>query len=154
MPKDIDVKSDVSIKPMQQVKVEGIVIGQISQIVNGSIYVISPVTPNGLPLKAVSLVPAATLEAGQSVGLMFVEGNVTQPTIIGKMHVETSNKSELIVKTDHESISLQHDREINFKCGKAKLTLTADGRVDISGEYVISTARTTNRIAGASVKIN
>lgn len=153
MPKDIDVKRDTAISPLQE-NVQGIVVGQITQILDGAVYVTSPVNPNGLPQKAVSMVPITTLKAGQNVGLMFVEGDATRPTIIGQMHVGLSDKTELVVHADHERISLQHDREITLQCGKAKLTLTADGRVDISGDYLISTARTTNRIAGASVKIN
>lgn len=153
MPKDIEFNEDATIKPAQ-LTVQGIVVGQIDSVLGNIVYVRSPVSLGAMPQQAMSMVPPDTLSVGQSVGLMFAEGDVTRPTIIGPMHTDAPVPSTLVVQSDNESITLEHDREISLRCGKAKLTLTADGRVDISGDYVISTARTTNRIAGASVKIN
>ena len=51
-------------------------------------------------------------------------------------------------------LHLENDKEIVLRCGKAKVALRADGRIEIIGGYLISRARKVNKIMGGSVQIN
>jgi uncharacterized protein (DUF2345 family) len=58
------------------------------------------------------------------------------------------------VTADGKSVTVVAENEITLKCGRASITLRKDGRIVISGDYVISRARGTHRIRGGSVQIN
>lgn len=53
-----------------------------------------------------------------------------------------------------DGIKVRAKEEIQFRCGKASLTLRKDGAVVIRGDKVISRAAKNNRITGGSVQIN
>ena len=44
--------------------------------------------------------------------------------------------------------------ELVFRCGKASVTLRADGRVTIRGTHVVSASSGPNKIKGASIALN
>lgn len=52
------------------------------------------------------------------------------------------------------SIDLEGLDELVLHCGKASITLHKDGRVVIQGTYVETRSSGTNRIKGATVKLN
>jgi hypothetical protein len=55
---------------------------------------------------------------------------------------------------DRQRIILDARQEVVLRCGKACIRLTADGKVEVQGADVVSSARRTNRIRGGAVKIN
>jgi hypothetical protein len=61
---------------------------------------------------------------------------------------------ELEVIVDGETLQLTAERQIELRCGKASLLLRADGRVILSGTYVVSTSRGPNKIKGATIALN
>jgi len=60
----------------------------------------------------------------------------------------------LEVEADGERVRLTAQREIVLRCGKASITLTAEGRILLKGVELVSSASGPNRIKGSSVKIN
>jgi uncharacterized protein (DUF2345 family) len=60
----------------------------------------------------------------------------------------------LEIDADGERIVLEAKKEIVLRCGKASITLTADGRIVHKGVELVSSASETNRIKGSRVKIN
>ena len=46
------------------------------------------------------------------------------------------------------------DRDLTLVCGKAKLTLRFDGRIELNGTNILSASRGPHRIKGATVAIN
>jgi hypothetical protein len=60
----------------------------------------------------------------------------------------------ITVSADGEEIEIRAKRRIVLSCGKASITLTASGKVLISGEFVSSQATGVNRIMGGSVRLN
>jgi hypothetical protein len=58
------------------------------------------------------------------------------------------------ITADGEKLVFEANREVTLKCGKASITLTADGRVTIRGTQVLSRADGPNRIQGGSVQLN
>ena len=61
---------------------------------------------------------------------------------------------ELEVVVDGETLQLKAERQIELRCGKASLLLRADGRVVLSGTYVVSTSRGPNKVRGATISLN
>lgn len=53
-----------------------------------------------------------------------------------------------------ERVVLEAQKELVLRCGKASLTLTADGKIILKGANVLSTSSGPQRIRGASVSIN
>ena len=58
------------------------------------------------------------------------------------------------VEADGEKLVLEARREVTLRCGKASITMTADGRVTIRGTQVLSRSDGPNRVQGASVQLN
>lgn len=58
------------------------------------------------------------------------------------------------ILVDGRRIAGEDAREIVLRCGKASLTLTADGAVIVRGARVVSRSSGVNKIKGASVEIN
>lgn len=55
----------------------------------------------------------------------------------------------------HEKrLVLEADEEILLRVGEASIRITADGKVVVRGEHVLTRAKGTNRIKGGSVAIN
>lgn len=53
-----------------------------------------------------------------------------------------------------ERLLIEARREMTLRCGKASITMTADGRVTIRGTPVLSRSDGPNRVQGASVQLN
>lgn len=72
-----------------------------------------------------------------------------QPLILGLIQPPLPE-----VEVDGEELVLEARREMTLRCGKASITMTADGRVTIRGTQVLSRSDGANRVQGASVQLN
>jgi hypothetical protein len=122
----------------------------------------------GRPLAARSTGAVDTETIGSAVALLFENGDLARPIIVGVVQQapissdETKNlpilpgKPALKVEStaDGERVTLTAEREIEFRCGKASITLTRAGKVLIRGAYLLSRSSGVNRIKGGSVQIN
>jgi hypothetical protein len=102
------------------------------------------------------LVKAARLNQRALAALVENSG----PVLLGLLreHIEgrarDDHSEELEVVVDGEKLALRAKRQIELRCGKASLVLRADGRVVLSGTYVVSTSRGPNKIMGATIALN
>jgi hypothetical protein len=76
-----------------------------------------------------------------------------RPVILGRAHERRPAGRTEAVK-DGERIVIQADREVELRCGEARIVLTRAGKVLIRGTYVVSRSRGANKIKGAVVDIN
>ena len=144
-----------------------VVIGRLAGFTeDGAPLVDFPGNPFREPLPALSTARADASTVGRDVALLFADGDVTQPVLIGL--IQSSAKENIrLAKTfdgderekseaglDSERMVLTAEREITLKCGKASLTLTRAGKVLIRGVYLVSRSSGVNRIKGGSVQIN
>jgi hypothetical protein len=53
-----------------------------------------------------------------------------------------------------EVLEFTAEREIVFRCGKASITLTCEGKVIVRGTHIVSRSSGVNRIKGAYVELN
>jgi hypothetical protein len=96
----------------------------------------------------------AAVAQSSEVLVTFVGNDRTRPMILGFVaEVPPSSEAEH-AEAAPDVIKVRANEEIQFRCGKASLTLRRDGAVIVRGEKVISRAAKNNRITGGSVQIN
>ena len=98
------------------------------------------------PPFAASLVPVAAASVGRLAAVTMMDD---LPLILGLIQPPLPE-----VEADGEKLVLEARREMTLRCGKASITMTADGRVTIRGTQVLSRSDGPNRVQGASVQLN
>ena len=103
-------------------------------------------------------------DAGREVVLMFENGAIDAPLILGLIAKPAAQHSEQKapnepgrpdkVEVDGRTLLLTAEKEIVLRCGDASITLTRAGKIIIRGTYVLSRSSGTNRIKGGNVLIN
>jgi hypothetical protein len=115
-----------------------------------------PGGPEGATL-ALSLVPVHATDVGRQVALSFPNSS-SQPLVLGLVWVgnkqRVSDARGLLAEIDGEQAELTAKESIVLRCGKASITLTSDGQILLRGAYISSHSTGTQRIKGASVRIN
>ena len=132
------------------------------------------------PIPAISTIEFSSRQIGRQVALLFAEGNLSKPVIMGLIHsaldvmlenfevvVEEENKEETSSSNDNAKTSVMEDvlldgkrivlegkEEVVLKCGEASITLTKAGKILIRGKYLLNRSTGVNRIMGGSVQVN
>lgn len=144
----------------QQEKVDGIIIGLFVGINDaGEALVAFADNPKETAMTARSTVGISGTDIGREVALMFENGDLKRPLIIGFIQhpgqeQNEKQKEEVRASIDDEEIVLSAKRNITLKCGKSSITLTKAGKILIRGNYLLSRSSGVNRIKGGSVQIN
>lgn len=97
--------------------------------------------------------------------LVFENGDAASPIIIGVVNdrLLTTAEEQVLVESDKrpanivvdgKMVTFDAEKEIFLRCGKASITLRADGKIVVKGTQLISRASVTNKIKGGSVSIN
>lgn len=105
---------------------------------------------DGALVKAARLMQRALVARTENLGSVLI-GFVRERV---DARVRDAGPGDLEVVVDGETLNLRADRQIELRCGKASLLLRADGRVILSGTYVVSTSRGPNKIKGATIALN
>jgi len=138
-------------------RVDGVLIGWLAGIDDhGTPMVMVPELLPG-PRPAVSLCPLTADHVGAQCAVMFGDGHLGSPILMGMLHhnvLALSHTGEAQVQDDGRSLRIEHAKEIALHCGKASLRLTRDGRIELRGTTLISHSSGLNRVRGASVKLN
>jgi len=128
------------------------------------------------PLVAVSTLGITRDMIGRQVALLFANGNLDSPVIMGLIHsplnalINTYENTEEIVEEeaadtsseniiddvliDGKRVILEGKEEIVLKCGDSSITLTKAGKILIRGKYLLNRSSGVNRIMGGSVQVN
>ncbi len=132
-----------------------VVLGHLLEVQTGQPPRVAwPLGPSeGVP--AHSLVPLSPENTGAQVALS-IGGALGQPLILGLVWNPAQEHEEAASDVDPspEHVELSAQEQLTLRCGKASLTLTADGQVLLHGSYIGSHATGTQRIKGAAVRIN
>jgi hypothetical protein len=101
----------------------------------------------------------APADVGCSVALLFEDGNLARPVVIGRiLHPERDpvaapQRAPADAQSD-ERVELAAAREIVLRCGRASITLTRAGKILLRGAYIFSRSTGVNKIKGGSVQLN
>jgi len=143
-------------------QINGVVVGQLKDINDqGQPLVDFSSNPSLNPVQARSTVQLDQSHLGQDMVLMFEQGDLGKPIIMGVMQKsgvspgqEPKHGKTVQVDLDNERLTFTAKKEIVFKCGKASITLTKAGKILIRGSYLLSRSSGVNRVKGGSVQIN
>jgi hypothetical protein len=125
-----------------------------------------PLRTFSTPVEARSCVTLSADRIGQDVLMLFAFGDIDQPVIVGLLQGDRASCSStrrsaagasllhIDVDADGERIVITARNEIVLRCGQARLTLTREGKVLLTGTYVSSRSSGVNRIKGGVVEIN
>jgi hypothetical protein len=117
----------------------------------------------GLPHEVVAAgttVPLLRQHIGSTVVVLFDQGDVRRPIIVGVLQKQHSALIAAVpeplvsAQVDDQRVVLTAEREIVLRCGEASITLTRAGKVLIRGSYVLTSSSGYNKIKGAAVDIN
>jgi hypothetical protein len=96
--------------------------------------------------------------------LVFEHGDLAQPIIVGLMesvlpaaweqHGSVQKNSSRHALVDGRRVTIRGNDEVTLVCGKASITLTKNGRINLRAVEITSRASGANKIRGASVNIN
>ncbi len=100
--------------------------------------------------------PDWTRCVGLRVLLTFVDGDESKPVITGLLDapdvVPAAPSEALASAVSTERIEAKD--ELVLQCGKARISLRADGRIVIKGGYLLTRSTGLNKIKGASIQLN
>lgn len=137
-------------------KVAGIAIGVI-QAFNPQGNALLAIPALGIEgVTAQTMLPLDATQLGREVAIGFVDGNPTQPIVLGLI-IQPSRPTISAVpelKIDGERVIIQAESELELRCGEAAILLTSDGNIQIRGTYITSHASATQRILGGAVSVN
>jgi len=158
---------------LEKAESESSCVGQIVQITEqGEALVDYPGNPKG-PVKARLVIDALSLPHNPADGsipvlLFFEKSDPALPIIVGIIRetlyppppprpleevispIERPRK----VTIDDRKMVLDAKEEIVFRCGKSCVKLRKDGKIIVKGVQIVSRASGTNKIKGASIRIN
>ncbi len=86
---------------------------------------------------------------GLRVVLGHVGGDEQRPVVLGLLDAPPKTRA----KTP-ETLHVESKRELVIECGKSKIAMRADGRIEIRGGHLISRSSGPNKVKGGSVHIN
>lgn len=121
--------------------------------------VLYPGQPGIAAVRARTVVDLRGPHIGQPVVLMFEDGDVARPIVMGVIRQAEGwplgeAPAQVQVDADGERLVVSARQEMVLRCGKASITLTRAGKVLIQGSYVSSRSTGVNRIKGGSVQLN
>jgi uncharacterized protein DUF6484 len=106
--------------------------------------------------RARTIVALGTSAVGREVLVCF-SGSVRTPVVIGVVRAAgdpVASEPALDLLVNRRRLVLSADEEVVIRCGQARITLTAGGKIVVEGADLVSSAKRINRIRGGAVRIN
>ncbi|GAA2871417.1 hypothetical protein GGQ99_001032 [Aminobacter niigataensis] len=135
-------------------RIDGVVIGMFLGFDGEAPLVVFPGNAKETAVRARSLTAMSSDMIGAEVALLFEDGNVGRPLIVGRI-IDPARKAQAPqVIRDGELVRIVAEERLELRCGKATIIMEKDGHITIRGTYVTSHASAANRIRGGSVNLN
>jgi uncharacterized protein DUF6484 len=110
-------------------------------------------------VRARSVMDLYNRHVGREVILIVEPERPNEPIVIGVLQdagdsAATADLGPLELSVDGERVIVSAATELVLRCGKSRLTLRSDGRIEVTGETIVSRATGAHRIQGGSVQLN
>lgn len=135
-------------------RIDGVVIGMFLGFDGEAPLVVFPGNAKETAVRARSLTAMSSDMIGAEVALLFEDGNVGRPLIVGRIVEPARVASAPQVVRDGDLVRIVAEERMELRCGKATIIMEKDGHITIRGTYVTSHASAANRIRGGSVNLN
>jgi Domain of unknown function (DUF6484) len=121
--------------------------------------VVHPESDTSVALRARSVVELQDVHVGRQVLLAFLQGDPSSPVVVGVLTGQPVVPSgdlagAVALEADGQRVVVSAQHELVLRCGKSRLVLRSDGRIELRGETVTTHATRANRIRGGSVELN
>ena len=138
-------------KTMQRtMQAPGVTLAEITGVANDGQPLVQGGERRTAALVAMTAPPADWRSCvGMQAVLSFVDADLSRPVILGVVGMPAATATPL-----PRTLRVAAGDELVIECGKSKIWLRADGRIEIRGEHVISRSSGPNKIKGATVHIN
>lgn len=134
--------------------VDGVVIGLVLGFQDACPLVVFPGNLSEQAIVARSLVRLSAEDVGREVALLFEDGALGRPLIVGRLVEPVRDDAAPVVVADGQMLRLVAKERIELRVGKASLILEADGHITLRGTDLVSHASRSNRIRGGSINLN
>jgi hypothetical protein len=134
-------------------RVNGVVVGVYMGFRDCTPLVVFPGNRMDVAVPARTTVPLDGVRIGAQVALMFEDGNIDRPLIMGQILPSALVQPE-VHEEDERRLVLKAEEAIEIRVGRASIVMHADGRIAIRGARIVSEASGPNRIRGGSVHLN
>lgn len=135
-------------------RTEGVVIGMLLGFDDGRPLVVYPSNPKDHALPARSLARLSAQDVGCEVALMFEDGALDRPLIVGRIVDPVREDGETAIIRDGEMQKITAQERIELRVGKSVIIMEKDGHITIRGTHLVSHASGSNHIRGGSVNLN
>ncbi len=135
-------------------RIEGVAIGLLMGFENKQPMVVFPSNVKDHAIPARSLAVLSHEDISKEVALLFEDGDVTRPLVVGRIVEPALNEDSPSVVRDGELVKVTATEQLELRCGKASIIMKKTGHITVRGTYVTSHASASNRIRGGSVNLN
>jgi hypothetical protein len=139
----------------------GIVVGELIGITDDgrTPLVMYPGQPGPAAIAARSALDVHGAHIGRQVVLMFEAADPAKPIVMGILREGRDSALQhapgyVEVDRDGERLIVSAQEQLVFRCGKASITLTKEGKVLIQGKFVSTRSSGVLRLKGGSVQLN
>lgn len=151
------------------VRIEGPRVGRVVAFTRGEVRVELDGNRRGpLACRVSAAIDDAALERAarerQEALLLFEGGDPARPVLVAVLRSATPMidavlagplpAAQKVARVDGRRVELEGREEVVLRCGKASLTLRADGKVVLRGVNVVTQADAVQKIRGGKVEIN
>ncbi len=167
-----------SLTPLANIAPGEIIIGTLVSVdKQGAPQVDFPGNVTEQALVAMTTLSITKTLIGRQVALLFANGDIQSPVIMGIIHSPLQDMLESFEQTqiaepenkkielesnlnvddvliDGKKITFEAREQIVLKCGESSITLTKAGKILIRGKYLLNRSTGVNRIMGGSVQVN
>jgi len=135
-------------------RIDGVAIGLLLTFENNKPMVVFAGNEKDHAIAARATVALGSADIGKEVALLFEDGNIERPLIVGRIIDPVRVEDATSVIRDGELVRVTADEQLELRCGKASIVMKKTGHITIRGTYVTSHASASNRIRGGSVNLN
>lgn len=135
-------------------RIEGVAIGLLMGFEDKKPMVVFPGNVKDHAIPARSIAALTGDDISREVALLFEDGDIERPLIVGRIVEPARVEDEPSVIRDGELVKVTADEKLELRCGKASIVMKKTGHITIRGTYVTSHASASNRIRGGSVNLN
>lgn len=114
---------------------------------------------SGRAVRARSLIDLNSRHIGAEVAIAFEGGDEARPIIMGVLQDHPGwplddVPGQVDIEADGTRLVVSARQALVLRCGASSITLTADGRIEVRGDRILTQAVRANRIRGGSVELN
>ncbi len=111
----------------------------------------------GLPLT--DEVVVAAVQAQRRALVIRPDNQPSQPVLVALLREGISTEARDKVgsertRIDGQAVAIDAQQSLELNCGRARITMHADGRIELNGDYLLSRSRGPIKLKGATIDIN